>query len=197
MTMSSCSNSRKKPLSYQAATPQETDRQGGVQSVSSSLQTFCSSMPEEVRKRIVTEKHIQKGYDQFAEVVDPFILDHVNSVYLFTSKVDSSAYDLVVYLDNSTCAAELNARRELIRLKYREHFNMIIDVFEIRISRGAYRNTYPFKEGNKQKDAVFERELTPEDYAQVEEIISPLPEGKLKDSFSRALLSQKRHNPQK
>ncbi len=197
MTMSRYSNSHNKPLSYQGATPQETDRLGGVQSVSSSLQTFCSSMPEEVRKRIVTEKHIQKGYDQFAEVVDPFILDHVNSVYFFTSKVDSSAYDLVVYLDNSTCAAELNARRELIRLKYREHFNMVIDVFEIRISRGAYRNTYPFKEGNKQKDAVFERELTPEDYAQVEEIISPLPEGKLKDSFNRALLSQKRHNPQK
>lgn len=182
---------------YRHDAPHEKDRQREMQPVSSSLQAFCSTMPEDVRKRILTERHIKKVHDQFADVVDPFILDHVNSVYLFKSKVNEEAHDLVVYLDNSTCAAELNARRELIRLKYRERFNVVIDVFEIRISRGSYRDTYPFRERHNQEQEAPERDLTPEDYACIDDIISPLPEGKLKASFQRALSSQKRHTPQK
>lgn len=175
----------------------DTERQGYMKPVSSSLQDFCSAMPEEVRKRVLTERYIKKIYDQFAQVVDEFILEHVNSLYLFKSTESESARDLVVYLDNSMCAAELNARRELIRLKYREQFGVVIDVFEIRISRGSYRDTYPFRERDKQKRGTQERELTSEDKRRIDEIIAPLPEGKLKESFQRALSSQKRHTPQK
>lgn len=197
MITSRPSNSQQVPSSYRGASAHETDRQREMKPVSSSIQAFCSAMPEEVRKRVLTERHIKKVHDQFAEIVDSFILDHVNSVYLFRSKIHETARDLVVYLDNSTCAAELNARRELIRLKYREHFNVIIDVFEIRISRGSYRNTYPFRDRLYQEKEVAERELTPEDYACINDITSPLPEGKLKESFQRALSSQKRHSAQK
>ncbi len=51
---------------------------------------------------------------------------------------------LVVYVDDSIYAAELNAQRELLRLKLLELFGERIDVFDIFISRGNYRKKHPF-----------------------------------------------------
>ena len=95
------------------------ERNNSLRPVSSSLSSFASSMPEEVKKRVLVQRKIEKTHAQFAELVDPFILKHTNSVYLLKSQAVPGAYDLVVYLDNSTCAAELNARRELLRANRR------------------------------------------------------------------------------
>lgn len=124
-------------------------RNNALKPVSNSFNEFYRSMPEEVKKRILINQRIKTVHDQFSQVVDPFILEHTNSVYLLRHKdlldneVIDKVFDLVVYVDNSLVAAELNARRELICLKYREQFNVMIDVFEIRISRGQYKEKHP------------------------------------------------------
>ena len=139
-------------------------------------------------------RKIDKTHAQFAELVDPFILKHTNSVYLLKSQAVEGAYDLVVYLDNSTCAAELNARRELLRFEYLDRFNTTIDVFEIRISRGPYRDKHPFAKSLSSDTQPKERSLSEEETARIEEMTSAIEDPRLRASFQRAMTAQKRRN---
>lgn len=170
------------------------ERNNSLRPVSSSLSSFASSMPEEVKKRVLVQRKIEKTHAQFAKLVDPFILKHTNSVYLLKSQAIEGAYDLVVYLDNSTCAAELNARRELLRFEYLDRFNTTIDVFEIRISRGPYRDKHPFAERLSSDTQPKERSLSEEETARIEEMTSAIEDPRLRDSFQRAMTAQKRRN---
>lgn len=167
------------------------ERNNAPAPASSSLKAFCEGMPEDVKKRVLVDRRIKQVHDQFASVVDPFILEHTNSVYLLKSKM-TEAYDLVVYLDNSTCAAELNARRELIRLKYLEQFNVNIDVFEIRISRGRYKEKHPFKDREISTKEAPIRRLSEAEESAIDHTVEELPEGRLKESFKKAMTAQKR-----
>lgn len=166
-----------------------------VEHVKTLMNSFLDHVPEEMRSQVLIDRHIKRVHQQFKEVVDPFILSHVNSVYLMRDKQNSELYQLVVYVDNSTIAAELNARRELIKLKYRERFTITIDEFAIRISKGAYRKTYPFKEeqDNQRNHKVKKRELSPEEEYAIDTLIKDLPEGKVKASFKRAITAEKKH----
>lgn len=170
------------------------ERNNSLRPVSSSLSSFASSMPEEVKKRVLVQRKIEKTHAQFAELVDPFILKHTNSVYLLKSQAVEGAYDLVVYLDNSTCAAELNARRELLRFEYLDRFNTTIDVLEIRISRGPYRDKHPFAERLSSDTQPKERSLSEEETARIEEMTSAIEDPRLRASFQRAMTAQKRRN---
>lgn len=170
------------------------ERNNSLRPVSSSLSSFASSMPEEVKKRVLVQRKIEKTHAQFAELVDSFILKHTNSVYLLKSQAVPGAYDLVVYLDNSTCAAELNARRELLRFEYLDRFNTTIDVFEIRISRGPYRDKHPFAERLSSDTQSKERSLSEEETARIEEMTSAIEDPRLRASFQRAMTAQKRRN---
>lgn len=170
------------------------ERNNSLRPVSSSLSSFASSMPEEVKKRVLVQRKIEKTHAQFAELVDHFILEHTNSVYLLKSQAVEGAYDLVVYLDNSTCAAELNARRELLRFEYLDRFNTTIDVFEIRISRGPYRDKHPFAEPLSSDTQPKERSLSEEETARIEEMTSAIEDPRLRASFQRAMTAQKRRN---
>ena len=202
------------------------ERNRSLKPASQSFASFLSTMPSEVKQRVLINRRIQQVHEQFAQVVDPFILDHTNSVYLLKQKetaplqdtnntaqeasssgqgnkgsdknsYSSPIYDLVVYVDNSMCAAELNARRELIRLKYREEFNTIIDVFEIRISRGSYKDNYPFKDKKYQQQTPQARQLSVKECEEVDELVESLPEGRMKDSFIEAIKAQKRFSDEK
>ena len=181
----------------------ESHRMQALAPASTGFQAYVRSMPDEVRRRVITSMRTEQVLDQFSRVTDPFILRHVNSVYLMHSKTLEGAYDLVVYLDNSTCAAELNARRELIRLKYRELFDVTVDVFEIRTSRARYRDNHPFVERENtpygasvyqaEQDArTVERELTAVEQQEIDDMVASLPAGRMRDSFVRALTAQKK-----
>ncbi len=177
----------------------KNQRQNALKPVSGPIDSYLSRMPDEVRKRVLVGRRIEKVQSQFAEVVDPFILRHVNSVYLLKSKYAEGAFDLVVYLDNSMCAAELNARRELIRLKYREQFGILVDVFEIRISKGRYRESHPFCEepANPTAEAA---PLPEEDLAadaRIDELTSSIDDPALRRSFKRAMAANKHLNGRK
>ena len=78
----------------------------------------------------------------WAEVVEPVFLDHTNSVYIIR---ENDRKILIVYVDESIFATELNARRELIKLKFLERFNEKLDEFRILVSRGKYRTHYAYR----------------------------------------------------
>lgn len=183
--------SSRDPRRYIAAM---NERDNSLRPVSSSLSAFASSMPEEVKRRVLVKRKIEKTHAQFAELVDPFILKHTNSVYLLKSRAVPGAYDLVVYLDNSTCAAELNARRELLRFEYLDRFNTTIDVFEIRISRGPYKDKHPFADSLGSDAQAESRDLSEEESARIEEMTSTIKDPRLRASFRRAMAAQKRRN---
>ncbi|MED9873044.1 MAG: hypothetical protein U0K14_03920 [Eggerthellaceae bacterium] len=185
------------------------ERANTLRPVSHSFNAFYNNMPEEVKRRVLINRRIQRIHDQFSQVVDPFILEHTNSVYLLRHKdvlgdsqpnkdankeqSDTQVFDLVVYVDNSLVAAELNARRELIRLKYREQFRISIDVFEIRISRGSYKGKYPFRN----QDAVSQidtqpRDLSDEENERINELVEDISDKRIKESFIKAITAQKR-----
>lgn len=185
------------------------ERANTLRPVSYSFNAFYNNMPEEVKRRVLINRRIQRIHDQFSQVVDPFILEHTNSVYLLRhkdtlgdsqankeaskTKSDSKVFDLVVYVDNSLVAAELNARRELIRLKYREQFKVSIDVFEIRISRGPYKDKYPFKDQDVIPQASTQgRELSEEETAHISELVEDISDKRIKESFIKAITAQKR-----
>lgn len=185
------------------------ERASTLRPVSHSFNAFYNNMPEEVKQRVLINRRIQRIHDQFSQVVDPFILEHTNSVYLLRHKnalgdsqaneevskteSDSKVFDLVVYVDNSLVAAELNARRELIRLKYREQFKILIDVFEIRISRGPYKDKYPFKDQDViPQTSTQGRELSEEETAHISELVEDISDKRIKESFIKAITAQKR-----
>ncbi len=173
----------------------KNNRDNALRHVSGRLMNYLGArMPEETRRRIMLDRHIKKSYSQFGEVTDKFILSHVNSVYLMRSKIVEGARDLVVYVDNSTIAAELNAQRELIRLKYRENFKLVIDAFEIRISKGEYLKKHPYVDGlgKPTEEATSLPELTDEEQQRIEAVVGEVEDERLRDSFRAAMTASKR-----
>lgn len=84
--------------------------------------------------------------------VDQVMLDHTNAVYIID---DHGRKVLIVYVDESIFAAELNARRELIKLKFLQQFHENLDEFRVCISRGSYKGNHPFRdERDERGDAV-------------------------------------------
>ena len=49
-------------------------------------------------------------------------------------------------MEDSLIAAEVDARREMIKLKFLELFGEEIDEFRIRVSRGKYKLSHPYRE---------------------------------------------------
>ncbi len=163
--------------------------------ISGLMNVLIDRLPEEQKSKVLIERKIKQVHDQFATCVDSFILDHVNSVYLTKEELDVSRetkLKLTVYVDNSTVAAELNAQRELIILKYRELFNIKIDTFIIKISRGAYRENFPFK--NKKHEEVKKfRRLTPGEEREIADQVSLISDSDIRSSFQRLLRAVKEH----
>lgn len=164
-----------------------------VKHISSIMNAFIDHLPDDQRKKILVDRKVKQIQEQFACCVDPFILDHVNSIYLIKEE-NESTFKLTVYVDSSAVAAELNARRELIVLKYRELFGLEIKEFIIKISRGAYRERYPYRkrsdETEKQKKI---HHLTPEEEEEIRSRTSSISDADLRESFSRVLRADKEH----
>lgn len=171
--------------------------------VSSYMNAFIDHLPQDQKKKVLVERKVKQVYEQFSACVDPFIAEHVNSVYLVKDEEPSLHEDkdvsretslrLTVYVDNSIVAAELNARRELVVLKYRELFNIKLDKLEIKISRGAYRENYPLREKNDEADQKIFHELTPEEEAAIELQTASISDEDIKASFQRVLKATKEH----
>lgn len=71
----------------------------------------------------------------------PLFLAHTNNVYVMKKR---DVKTLIVYVDESIFSAELNAQRELIKLKLLELFGEQIEEFEIYVSREKYKKNHPY-----------------------------------------------------
>ena len=80
---------------------------------------------------------IESVYRENAEL----FLSHTNNVYILKK---DGVLTLIVYVDESIFAAELNAQRELIKLKLLQLFGEQVEQFEIHVSRGNYKDYHPY-----------------------------------------------------
>lgn len=118
----------------------------------------------------------------------PF-LDHTNAVYIIREHDEKV---LIVYVDDSIFAAELNARRELIKLKFLQRHNEDIAEFRILISRGAYKKRYPFRAQDDLLPAVPQGRRVPlsdERIAELEQQCAAIEDEHLREALLKAMIS--------
>lgn len=128
-------------------------------------------------------------------------LKHVNSVYI--TRKDGEPCKLIVYLDESMFAADLNAQREMVKGWINDSFNESIDVFEIHTSRGRYRNSHPYLDDEEEISTrgvasdgrrVSLRNLSPEEMFHVKQTAESVENEAVKKAFEKAMVADLRRD---
>ena len=139
---------------------------------------------------------------------DDYILAHTNNVFILQAgdartprrdhddRKDAGATgtgkQLVVYVDESIVAAELNARRELVKLQFFEHFGEEIDEFKILISRGQYKMHHPFVKQEEPPSYVESAQPIPLDESEratVTAHLAGIEDERLRKAVARAMVA--------
>lgn len=107
---------------------------------------IASLMGDDEQARINYRAHqVRNRYRLAIEAVyrdtSQLFLAHTNNVYIM---MKDGVKTLIVYVDESIFAAELNAQRELIKLKLLELFGEEVEQFDIHVSRGNYKEYHPY-----------------------------------------------------
>lgn len=103
-----------------------------------------------LRAMQVRERYREVMKTVYRETAEVF-LAHTNNVYIMKK---NGIPTLIVYVDDSLFSAELNAQRELIKLKLLEKFGEAVEEFEIHVSRGSYKEYHPFLDEAAEKDQI-------------------------------------------
>ena len=114
-------------------------------------------------------------------------LAHTNNV-IITNK--DGVKTLIVYVDDSLFAAELNAQRELIKLYLLELFGEEIDEFQIKTSRWKkYRESHPYidKEEKMTENGQESVPLNAQEREYVLKTVSRIEDKKLRESLQKAM----------
>lgn len=212
-------------------------------SFSSYLSEWSRGLSEEEQGLLRRDRAVKRIQDQFATLVSPYVLEHVNAVYLLSPEASSkrsnaegvsrgtayaplslepegaSASDsgtgkrsnfpgspndkhstdspslkkkkLVVYVDSSLVSAELNAQRELIRLRYLTDFSVELVGFDIKLSRGGYLNKHPYRDRkdakSEPKASVSRETLSAEDLSYIDKVSSSIEDERLREAFKKAM----------
>ncbi len=131
-------------------------------------------------------KRAAKVKEMWSACVEEMILEHTNSIYILKKE---GLKQLIVYVDESIYAAELNARRELIKLKLLQEFNEQIDDFKILISRGNYKKNYPFRKEESLNGSYPSVPLDEEEMKEVEETVSGVENEELREKLKKAMVA--------
>ena len=133
---------------------------------------------------------IQQVRDRYRQAIEsvyrdaaPLHLAHTNNVIIKDRK-------LVVFVDDSLFAAELNAQRELIKLRLLELFGEEIDDFQIRTSQWKkYRDMHPYLTGTQQEvdTGVPPAPLDSDEKSYVSNISSVIDDEGLRKTFEKAM----------
>ena len=162
----------------------------------SKLNSNIDEMLEKLGGKDVQSRKVRRTfqvYDRYKDVIEviykenaPLMLKHTNSVFIFNK---DGVKTLAVYVDESIFAAELNAQREMVRLKLLEMFKEKVDQFDIHISRGKYKLQHPYDVENlemtSRKLDVKPLEEAQESY--VEQTISVVDNPVLRDRIKKAM----------
>ena len=147
---------------------------------------------------------VQERYKQVIDKVyrsnAQLFLDHTNSVYIFDK---DGCRTLVVYMDESIYAAELNAQRELIRLHMHQMFGEDVQTFDIHVSRGSYKNKHPYSvktiDGNDSSEVYDEcaEELSHDKIAFIERTLSTVDDIRLRAMLEKAMTADLKRQKEK
>ena len=137
-----------------------------------------------LRARQVRERYKKALESVYHSTADLF-LDHTNNVYIMKK---DGAPTLIVYVDEPIYAAELNAQRELIKLKILELFGEHLEKFEIHVSKPKYKKYHPYRDEdlNLPKAAPLPS-LSNNDAAFVSEMGEKVEDSRLRKSFEKAM----------
>ena len=137
---------------------------------------------QQVRSRY--KRSIESVYD---EQTARYHLAHTNSVII---RRKNGVKTLTVYVDDSACAADLNAQRELIVLQLLQLFGEEIEDFEICISKWKkYREMHPYAEDLTSSDSpqTKTKPLNVEDSTYVDCTSAKITDEKLQKAFKKAM----------
>ena len=163
-----------------------------MQKIGQNIEYYLATLTDDQdQARIRLRAHqVKERYKSVIETVyrdtAPLFLAHTNNVYIMNK---NDVKTLIVYVDESIFAAELNAQRELIKLKLLEQFNENIENFEIYISRGHYKKNHPYL---IEDDVNSKRTYTPVDLDSTErtyisQTVSVLDSTEVRSSFEKAM----------
>ena len=113
-------------------------------------------------------------------------LDHTNNVYIMKK---DEVNTLIVYVDESIYAAELNAQRELIKLKLMELFKEEVEEFKIYVSRAVYKDLHPYaeKEDDLSQKRAISKPLSREDKENVRATAGIVDNKNVRESLEKAM----------
>ena len=149
-----------------------------------------------MRVREVLERYRQAIESVYPERTARLHLEHTNKVIIKDAKTvgrDGEALavrTLIVYVDESLFAAELNAQRELVKLKLLELFGEEVEDFEIRISgKREYKQVHPYidDEVTAHSEQPPSAPLDAAERAFVSRTVSAIEDEKLRASLEKAM----------
>ncbi len=156
------------------------------------MSTFIASlMGDSEQARINYRAHqVRDRYKRALELVyrdtAALFLAHTNNVYIMDK---DGVRTLIVYVDESIFAAELNAQRELIKLHLLELFGEQVEQFEIYVSKPKFKKNHPYlasDEDASQKKAP-SVPLTEEEKEYVEDTVATVEDDRLRESLRKAM----------
>lgn len=164
-----------------------------MKKISSEIQYVVSNMGASVEEARLNMR-IKQVRDRYKEAIQSVYresarihLEHTNNVII---TVKNGVKTLIVYVDDSLFAAELNAQRELIKLKLLELFGEDIDDFQIKTSKWKkYKEQHPYKE---EEDSQVS-EITPsvpldnDEKLYVKDTASMIDDEKVRESLEKAM----------
>ena len=116
----------------------------------------------------------------------PLFLAHTNNVYIMNK---DGVRTLIVYVDESIYAAELNAQRELIKLHLLELFGEDVEQFEIHVSKPRYKKNHPYLADSSQEPGRMVPAVPLDDgeKAFVSDTVSTIEDQKLRETLQKAM----------
>ena len=116
----------------------------------------------------------------------PLFLAHTNNVFIMDKE---GVRTLIVYVDESIFAAELNAQRELIKLHLLELFGEDIEQFEIHVSKPRYKKNHPYLTNSEETTAQKPPSipLTDNEKQFVSNTVSTIDNERLRESLQKAM----------
>ena len=138
-----------------------------------------------LRAMQVRERYREVMKMVYRDTADVF-LAHTNNVYIMKK---NGVLNLIVYVDDSLFSAELNAQREMIKLKLLERFGESIEEFEIHVSRGSYKSYHPFLDESTENDQSHPVSipLDPSELQLVQTTVNVVENEKLRKTLEKAM----------
>ena len=133
---------------------------------------------------------IQQVRERYRQAIESVYRDAAALHLAHTNNVIIKERKLVVYVDDSLFAAELNAQRELIKLRLLELFGEEIDDFQIRTSRWKkYREMHPYLTETQQEPDADSRSvpLDSNEKSYVSNTSSIIEDERLRKTFEKAM----------